>query len=86
MLVRHLLPHLVPIIIVYATLGIAAAILFEATLSFLGVGVPPPAPSWGGMIIEHVGYYRTDPRVVALPGPRDHGHDPRVQSARGRPG
>jgi peptide/nickel transport system permease protein len=68
MLVRHLLPHLVPIIIVYATLGIAAAILFEATLSFLGVGVPPPAPSWGGMIIEHVGYYRTDPRVVALPG------------------
>jgi len=68
MIVRHLLPHLVPLIIVYATLGIAAAILFEATLSFLGVGVPPPAPSWGGMIIEHVGYYRTDPRVVALPG------------------
>jgi peptide/nickel transport system permease protein len=68
MIMRHLLPHLVPLIIVYATLGIAAAILFEATLSFLGVGVPPPAPSWGGMIIEHVGYYRTDPRVVALPG------------------
>ena len=68
MIARHLLPHLVPLIIVYATLGIAAAILFEATLSFLGVGVPPPAPSWGGMIIEHVGYYRTDPRVVALPG------------------
>ncbi len=55
MIGRHLLPHLVPLIIVYATLGIAAAILFEATLSFLGVGVPPPAPSWGGMIIEHVG-------------------------------
>jgi peptide/nickel transport system permease protein len=68
MILRHLLPHLVPIIIVYATLGIAAAILFEATLSFLGVGVPPPSPSWGGMIIEHVGYYRTDPRAVALPG------------------
>lgn len=68
MIVRHLLPHLVPLIIVYATLGIAAAILFEATLSFLGVGVPAPAASWGGMIIEHVGYYRTDPRVVALPG------------------
>ena len=68
MIMRHLLPHLVPLIMVYATLGIAAAILFEATLSFLGVGVPPPAPSWGGMIIEHVGYYRTDPRVVALPG------------------
>ena len=68
MIVRHLLPHLLPLIIVYATLGIATTILFEATLSFLGVGVPPPAPSWGGMIIEHVGYYRTDPRVVALPG------------------
>jgi peptide/nickel transport system permease protein len=68
MVVRHLLPHLVPLIIVYATLGIAATILFEATLSFLGVGIQPPAASWGGMIIEHVGYYRTDPRVVALPG------------------
>jgi peptide/nickel transport system permease protein len=68
MIVRHLLPHLLPLIIVYATLGIATTVLFEATLSFLGVGVPPPAPSWGGMIIEHVGYYRTDPRVVALPG------------------
>jgi peptide/nickel transport system permease protein len=68
MILRHLLPHLVPLIVVYATLGIATTVLFEATLSFLGVGVPPPAPSWGGMIIEHVGYYRTDPRVVALPG------------------
>jgi len=68
MIIRHVLPHLVPLIIVYATLGIASAILFEATLSFLGVGVPPPAASWGGMIIDHVGYYRTDPRVVALPG------------------
>jgi peptide/nickel transport system permease protein len=68
MIIRHVLPHLVPLIIVYATLGIAAAILFEATLSFLGVGVPAPAASWGGMIIDHVGYYRTDPRVVALPG------------------
>jgi peptide/nickel transport system permease protein len=68
MVVRHVLPHLLPLIIVYATLGIATTVLFEATLSFLGVGVPPPAASWGGMIIEHVGYYRTDPRVVALPG------------------
>ena len=68
MIVRHLLPHLVPLVIVYATLGIATTVLFEATLSFLGVGVPPPSPSWGSMIIEHVGYYRTDPRVVALPG------------------
>ncbi len=68
MIVRHVLPHLVPLLVVYGTLGIATTVLFEATLSFLGVGVPPPAPSWGSMLIEHVGYYRTDPRVVALPG------------------
>ena len=68
MIFRHVLPHLVPLIVVYGTLGIATTVLFEATLSFLGVGVPPPDPSWGSMLIDHVGYYRTDPRVVALPG------------------
>ena len=68
MVVRHVLPHLVSLVVVYVTLGIATTVLFEATLSFLGVGVPPPTPSWGSMLIEHVGYYRTDPRVVVLPG------------------
>jgi len=68
MIVRHVLPHLFSIIVVYATLGIATTVLFEATLSFLGVGVPPPDPSWGTMLFDHVGYYRTDPLVVALPG------------------
>ena len=67
-LVRHVMPHLFSLIAVYATLGIASTIQFEATLSFLGVGVPVPAPSWGGMIFEHIGYYATDPRVVILPG------------------
>jgi peptide/nickel transport system permease protein len=65
---RHILPHVQSIIIVYATLGIAGCVLFEATLSYLGVGVPPPAPSWGTMIAEHVGYYATDPRLLLLPG------------------
>lgn len=65
---RHVLPQLTSIVIVYATLGIGTAILFEATLSFLGIGVPPPTPSWGGMIFEHIGYYASDPRVVLLPG------------------
>ena len=65
---RHVLPHVMPVIEVYAALGIAAAILFEATLSYLGVGVPPPTPSWGSMINEHISYYATDPRLVALPG------------------
>jgi len=67
-LTRHVGPHLVSTVVVYATLGIASAVLFEASLSFLGVGVPPPTPSWGGMIFEHIGYYVSDPRVVVLPG------------------
>lgn len=64
----HILPHVLSLIIVYATLGIAGTVLFEATLSYLGVGVPPPAPSWGTMIADHVGYYATDPRLLMLPG------------------
>ena len=67
-LTRHVLPHLSSIIIVYATLGIAATVLFEATLAFLGVGVPLPTATWGQMIAQSVGYYQTDPRVVILPG------------------
>ncbi len=67
-LVRHVLPHLVPLLVVYATLGIAAVVLFESTLSFLGAGVPPPAASWGTMIAEHASYYRSDARLLLLPG------------------
>lgn len=44
---RHLLPNTVPIIIVSATLGVASAILAESALSYLGLGVVPPTPSWG---------------------------------------
>jgi peptide/nickel transport system permease protein len=47
---RHLLPNTIPIIIVSATLGVAGAIIFESALSFLGIGVVPPTPSWGNMI------------------------------------
>lgn len=67
-LVRHVMPHLVSLIVVYATLGIASTIQFEAALSFLGVGVPVPAASWGNMISDNLGYYRSDPRLVVLPG------------------
>ena len=67
-LTHHILPHVTSLIVVYATLGIASTVLFEATLSFLGVGVPVPTASWGGMIFEHIGYYATIPRVVVLPG------------------
>jgi peptide/nickel transport system permease protein len=67
-LIRHVVPHLVPLVLVYTTLGVAAVVLFESALSFLGAGVPPPAASWGTMISEHASYYRTDPRLLLLPG------------------
>lgn len=66
--IHHVLPHVSSIIVVYATLGIASAVLFEATLSFLGVGIPLPAATWGQMISQHLGYYDADPRLVILPG------------------
>lgn len=53
-LLRHVFPALAPILIVTATFGIADAILIESALSFLGLGVPPPTPSWGGMIRDAV--------------------------------
>jgi peptide/nickel transport system permease protein len=51
-MVRHILPNVVPVIVVAATLRVAYVILVEAGLSYLGVGVPPPAASWGGMVAD----------------------------------
>jgi len=65
---RHVLPAVTPIVLAYAPVGVAAAILFEATLSYLGIGVPPPAASWGSMIADHVHFYASDPRLLVLPG------------------
>ena len=48
--VRHIVPNLMPTIIILSSISVAGAVLAEATLSFLGVGVPPPAPAWGGML------------------------------------
>jgi peptide/nickel transport system permease protein len=67
-LFRHILPHIIPVIIVYVTLGIATNVLFEAALSYLGVGVQPPTPSWGEMISEGQTFYRTAPWLVMYPG------------------
>lgn len=67
-LVRHLLPQLVPTIIVWGTLGIATNVMLEASLSYLGIGVQPPTPSWGGMIQQAQSYYRTAPWMVIFPG------------------
>lgn len=64
----HIVPHLVPTILVYATLGIATTVLLEATLSFLGIGVRPPTPSWGGIIFESQSYFLSAPWLVFFPG------------------
>ncbi len=64
----HILPHLIPTILVGATLGIATTVLLEATLSFLGIGVQPPTPSWGGIIFESQSYFLTAPWLVFFPG------------------
>jgi peptide/nickel transport system permease protein len=65
---RHLLPHLVPTVIVYATLGIATTVLLESMLSFLGRGVQPPTPAWGMMIFESQSYFLNAPWLVFIPG------------------
>jgi peptide/nickel transport system permease protein len=67
-LLRHLLPHLIPTVIVYATLGIATTVLLEAMLSFLGRGVQPPTPAWGMMIFESQSYFLNAPWLVFIPG------------------
>jgi peptide/nickel transport system permease protein len=64
----HLLPHLTGTIIVYSTLTVATNILFEAGLSFLGVGIPQGEPSWGNLINTAVAYYTTIPWLMVWPG------------------
>lgn len=67
---RHLLPQLTAPLIVYTTGVIAANILFEAGLSYLGLGVPPPTASWGQMLSDGVtnGLYRVQPWLALIPG------------------
>jgi len=69
-LFRELLPNLWGPILVYATLLIPTNILFEAALSYLGVGIIPPQPTWGGMLSDAVtnGFYQIDPMYMIIPG------------------
>lgn len=67
-LLRHVLPHLAPFVMVWATLGISTTVLLEATLSFLGIGVRPPTPSWGNIIFENQTYFSSAPWLVFIPG------------------
>ena len=65
---RHVLPHLLPLVTVYFALSMPGVIFAEASLSFLGLGVPPPTPSWGSMIQDGLQYYRAAPWLVLYPG------------------
>jgi peptide/nickel transport system permease protein len=67
-LLREVLPNIVSHLLVVATLEMALAILLEAALSFLGLGVPPPLPSWGLMIAEGKDYMFFTPWVIMVPG------------------
>jgi len=67
-LFTHILPNAIQPLIVQASLGMAGAVLSEASLSFLGLGIPPPAPSWGTMIEEARNYFSTYPHTLFFPG------------------
>ena len=65
---RHIFPNSVASIVVYATMNIGGAILTESALSFLGMGVVPPDPSWGTLIDDGQQYLQTEPWLMILPG------------------
>jgi peptide/nickel transport system permease protein len=65
---RHLLPNVVPLVIVIATSQVASMIVAESALSYLGVGVVPPAASWGSMLQQSESLTRAVPRLTLVPG------------------
>jgi peptide/nickel transport system permease protein len=67
-LLTEMLPNLVAPILVYTTLLIPTNILFEAALSFLGVGIRPPTPTWGGMLADATHWYQIAPHFMLFPG------------------
>jgi len=67
-LLRHIVPHVMPSIIVFCTLGVATAIQLEAALSYVGLGIHPPTASWGNMIANGQDYITAAPWLVLFPG------------------
>ena len=67
-ILRHLLPNLLPPLLIQATFGLAAAIIAEGSLSFLGLGVEPPTPSWGSMLNEGRQFLLVAPHLTTYPG------------------
>jgi peptide/nickel transport system permease protein len=66
-LIRHILPHLLPVVGAYAALSVGWAVLFESALGFLGAGVQEPQASIGSMLGQHLIYYRSDPALIIIP-------------------
>jgi ABC-type dipeptide/oligopeptide/nickel transport system permease subunit len=66
--VGHIFPQAIPSLIVAASLGVAAAILAEAAMSFLGLGITPPTPSWGNMLTNSQRYIYAAPWLSVYPG------------------
>lgn len=67
-MLRHLLPNCFPSLIVLFTMNLGTAIMLEASMSYLGVGITPPTPAWGSMVSEGYKYIITNPLVALLPG------------------
>lgn len=65
---RHIVPNVWPHTLIIATTDVATIVLLESSLEYLGLGVQPPTPSWGGMIFEGQKYLGSDPWLVVLPG------------------
>ena len=80
----HIFPHLVGPLIVFSTLNVAAFIVAEAGLSFLGLGIPLPTASWGNLLADAPNFYLTRPLLLLWPGLALVADDPRVQPARRR--
>ena len=68
LMLRHLLPNVLPVLIVAASLGVGQIILIEAGLDFLGLGIQPPTPSWGNMLTNSQSYFFRSGFLVAFPG------------------
>jgi peptide/nickel transport system permease protein len=66
-IITHILPNAMGVIIVNTTLNVARIILYETTLSFLGLGMPPPAPEWGLLLSDARQYMRVAPYLMFLP-------------------
>ena len=67
-LVRHIAPNVWAPVLVVATLGLANAVVAEASLSFLGIGVKPPKPTWGNMLLDGFGQMQRRPAMAIAPG------------------